>query len=450
MPTARLLTESLPEGTLAVSEWSWLRDFRNRGMRAFQSQGLPSRRLEEWKYTGLEALHETPFKVDGVSPMEGASILNGWVPEAQADEQRLVFLDGRYQPGFSQPGRMPAEAKLLPLSRALQEERALIQGHLGRIVSPQGQPFAALNSAWLEDGLLLYLPAGCCLERPVHCLFLCSSGSESRASYPRLLIVLEAGAEAQLVEEYRGVATDAGADRALQLTAPLTEIRLAQGAQLTHATLWQEEPDTYHLAGLHVEQAASSRFHSLSLALGGGLCRNDVRVRLAGEGAETLLEGLYLLGGRQHLDHHLRVDHLQPACRSELFYKGILNDQAHGVFNGKAVVHPGAQRTDARQINKNLLLSQGAEMDTKPELQIEADDVQCSHGATVGQLDPQALFYLGSRGLKPADAQALLSLAFARETLNRMPAGGLWERLRHRVMERLAAQAGDKVMEGLL
>jgi Fe-S cluster assembly protein SufD len=263
------------------------------------------------------------------------------------------------------------------------------------------------------------------------------------------LIVLEAGAEAQLVEEYRGVASVAGADRALQLTAPLTEISLAQGAHLTHAKLWQEEPDTYHLAGLHVEQAAMSRFHSLSLALGGGLCRNDVQVRLAGEGAETLLEGLYLLGGCQHLDHHLRVDHLQPACRSELFYKGILNDHAHGVFNGKAVVHPGAQQTDARQINKNLMLSQGAEMDTKPELQIEADDVQCSHGATVGQLDPEALFYLGSRGLKPADARALLSLAFARETLNRMPSGGLWERLRHRVMERLAAQVGGKVMEEL-
>ena len=458
MGTTLLLSETPLERSAPVSNWPWLAEFRHQAQLDFNRQGLPDTRLEQWKYTNINVLANTEFRVatealdlqsavqSGMLDRDKAEHFNAL--QSAAEEHRLVFLAGRFQAGLSRVSSLPRGAKLLSMRQALEQQQPLIGAHLGRIAKHQGHPFAALNSLWFDDGLFLYLPAGCQLQQPIHCLFYSPSGPDSFASYPRLLILLESGAQAQLVEEYLG-ATQPDADaEAVQFTDSLTEVSLAAGARLTHCKLLRESEQGHHIAGLHVEQADSSRFQSFSLTLGGGICRNDVQVRLTEGGAETQLNGLYLLGGRQHLDNHLRIDHLHSGCRSEVFYKGILNDRSRGVFNGIAVVHPGAQQSDARQVNKNLLLSTGAEIDTKPELQIEADDVQCSHGATVGQLDDDALFYLCSRGLEWDHARALLTFAFAREALDRIPAGPLSERLEALTFDALASQMGGALLQG--
>ncbi|MEH6651245.1 MAG: Fe-S cluster assembly protein SufD [Motiliproteus sp.] len=463
MAATMLLSETAVEKSPPVSNWPWLAEFRRKAQLDFRSQGLPNTRLEQWKYTSIKALADTEFQVDTDAMDVQSSLLQRDKAEylkaeqSAAEDDRLVFLAGRFQAGLSRISPLPPGAKLLSLRQALEQEHPLVRAHLGRIAKHQGHPFAALNSLWLDDGLFLYLPADCQLRRTVHCLFYSPSGPSSFTSYPRLLILLESGAQAQLVEEYLGSIQPGDDNGAAQFTDSLTEVSLADGASLTHCKLLRESAQGHHIAGLHVEQAENSRFQSFSLTLGGGICRNDVQVRLTAGGAETRLDGLYLLGGRQHLDNHLRIDHLQPGCRSEVFYKGILNDRSRGVFNGIAVVHPGAQQSDARQVNKNLMLSIGAEIDTKPELQIEADDVQCSHGAAVGQLDDDALFYLCSRGLERNQARALLTFAFAREALGRIPSGPLSERLEAMTFDALASQMGgalsmgrESLMEGAL
>ncbi|UTW04927.1 Fe-S cluster assembly protein SufD [Amphritea atlantica] len=429
----------------ASSGWPWLNAFREQAQQAFAAQELPTLQQETWKYTNIRTLSETAFS-DAPPPAgdEQAEAKNARQTQALSlPGHRLTFIAGHFQPQLSQLGDLSGGARLMSLKQALEQEQTLIEAHLGGAVEYSGQPFAALNSARFEDGVLLYLPPGCQLSQPIHCLFYTPSGHHSHACYPRLLIVLEAGAEAQLVEEYLG-STAPQANTAAQFTCPLSEIMLARDTRLLHCKVLRESPQGHHIAGVHVTQAAQSHFHSISVTLGGGISRNDVQISLSDDGAQARLDGLYLLAGRQHLDNHLRIDHLQPGGRSDVLYKGIINDRAHGVFNGMAIVHPGAQQSDARQINKNLLLSENAEIDTKPELQIDADDVKCSHGATVGQLDKDALFYLSSRGLDRQTARALLTTAFAHETLTHLPQGPLREQLTALTGATLTRQAGDQ------
>ncbi|MEH6579999.1 MAG: Fe-S cluster assembly protein SufD [Amphritea sp.] len=453
MPMNRLLSEAYELDPPASSNWPWLSAFRQQAQQDFAAQGLPTTRLETWKYTSVKALTETAFSI--APPPAKYERAETQSPQNELalslPHYRLTFIAGHFHAGLSQLEPLPGNAKLIPLRQALEQEHTQIQAHLGRIAQHHNHPFAALNSLWLEDGVLLYLPADCQLDKPIHCLFYNPAGVKPQACYPRLLIVLEPGAQAQLIEEYLGASQQEQENYASlqeqkniapQFTDSLTEIVLARGAQLQHCKLLRENTQGHHIGGIHVKQAENSHFYSMSVSLGGGLCRNDIQVSLAGEGAQAQLDGLYILTGRQHLDNHLRVDHLQPGCSSEVFYKGIINGRARGVFNGMAIVHPGAQQSDARQVNKNLMLSTKAEMDTKPELQIEADDVKCSHGATVGQLDNEALFYLCSRGLDQDTARALLTSAFAHDVLNRVPPGPLREQLTTLTSDALAAQLG--------
>lgn len=428
-----------------ISGWPWLRAFRQQAQRAFAAQELPTLRQENWKYTNIRSLSETAFSD---APPPGAAELAQAenVQQTQAlslPGYRLTFIAGHFQPQLSQLETLSGAARLLPLKQAFEQEQALVENYLGSAMEYPGQPFAALNSARLEDGVLLYLPANCQLSQPIHCLFYTPSGPHSHVSYPRLLLMLEPGAQAQLIEEYLGDPVPPE-NAAAQFTCPLSEIILARDAHLLHGKVLREGPQGHHIAGIHVSQAEQSHLHSISITLGGGICRNDLQVKLHARGAQVRLDGLYMLAGRQHLDNHLRIDHLQAGCRSEVLYKGIIDDRARGVFNGLAVVHPQAQQSDARQINKNLLLSENAEIDTKPELQIDADDVKCSHGATVGQLDKDALFYLGSRGMDQPTARALLTTAFALETLNPLSQGPLREQLAALTGTTLTRQAGGK------
>lgn len=446
MQMARLLNEVHEYNSPAGSNWPWLTAFRQQAQLEFTAQGLPTTQQEAWKYTSIKTLHKTAFNLASPRTMtrtmkrQATNLNTSSEAATPIQNYRLTFVAGHFQADLSQFEPLPHDVKLIPLKQALEQKDCLIQSHMGRIAQQRNHPFAALNSLYLEDGVLLYVPADCHLKKPIHCLFYSPEGPEPQACYPRLLIVLEAGAQAQLIEEYLGSPSEEQKSIAPHFTNALTEVVLANGARLSHCKLVRENAQGQHIAGIHVEQAADSHFHSFSLALDGGLCRNDIQVRLTAKGAQTQLDGLYVLAGRQHLDNHLRVDHLQPGCKSEVFYKGILNGQARGVFNGMAVVHPGAQQSDARQVNKNLLLSKKAEMDTKPELQIEADDVKCSHGATVGQLDNEALFYLSSRGLDRDSARTLLTSAFAHELLNRIPAGQLRKQLTSLTRDALALQ----------
>lgn len=450
MTMAKRFCELQAHAPPASSGRPWLNTFRQQAQQAFAALELPTQQQETWKYTNIRTLSETAFSD---APPPGATEL-AQASSAQQTQalnlphHRLTFIAGHFQPQLSQLGALNNGIKLMPLKQALEQEQALIENHLGSAVKYPGQPFAALNSARLTDGVLLYLPADCQLSQPIHCLFYTPSDRHSHISYPRLLIVLGPGAQAQLVEEYLGSSVPQ-ANTAAQFTCPLSEIILARDARLLHCKVLRESPQGHHIAGIHVTQAEQSQFHSINVTLGGGICRNDLQVSLRANGAQSRLDGLYILAGRQHLDNHLRIDHLQSGCRSEVLYKGIIDDRARGVFNGMAIVHPGAQQSDARQINKNLLLSESAEIDTKPELQIDADDVKCSHGATVGQLDNDALFYLGSRGMDQQTARALLTTAFAHETLTHLPQGPLREQLTALTGTTLTHQAGGEPPDAL-
>ncbi len=443
MTSRSVLTQTPDWRALPAANWPWLQRLRQQARSDFLAQGLPGAGLEAWKYTRLGNLDEQRFEIGHGSIRQDSTAVASPCPSTTALQHSplaghlLVFQGGHWCAGRSRMLALPPGAKLMSLRQALEQERLFLQHQLGQIARHKGHPFAALNACWMDDGVLLYLPVDTVLSEPVHCRFEAPRDSESAACFPRLLIVLAAGAAAQVIEDHVG-----DSEPRAHLTNLVAEIRLAEGARLFHGRSVNEGAASQQFAGIHVEQAPGSFYQGFSLALGGSLCRTDLQVRLRGEGARTLLEGLYLLNGRQHLDNHLRVDHLAPGGRSEQFYKGILSGRARAVFNGLAVVHPDAQRSDARQINRNLLLSAGAEVDTKPELQIEADDVKCSHGATVGTLDEEALFYLTSRGLSTRMATGLLTLAFARETLLQLPTETLRNWFQAGMISALNAQLG--------
>ena len=289
--------------------------------------------------------------------------------------------------------------------------------------------FLALNAALAGDGAVIEVADDCVVERPLQILFLATE--HGVASFVQIRIRVGRRARVSIVETYRGVPGAAG------FTSAMTSVEAGAGATIEHVRIQDESEDAFHIGNLTVEQARDSRVSLHSVSLGARLARHDATVRLAGAGASVALNGLYLADGRRHIDHHLAVDHQQPDTSSRQYYKGILNDAGRGVFSGRVTVHPGAVRADADQSNRNLLLSADAEADTKPELEILADDVRCSHGATVGQLDAQALFYLRSRGLSAAAARALLVRAFAADVLGRLPLPGLADRLAARVSARL-------------
>jgi Fe-S cluster assembly protein SufD len=289
----------------------------------------------------------------------------------------------------------------------------------------------------MADGLYLHLPRGTSIAEPIHALFI--STANDAVAHPRNVIIGEEGTEATVVEHY------AGLNDASYLTNAVTQIFAAGNAAITHYKLQQETSRALHFAGIHAAQSRASRLESHSIALGALLARNDITTAFDAEGCEATLNGLYLVGGRQHVDHHTRIDHAQPHGTSREYYKGILDGASRGVFNGKVIVHPGAQRTDAHLANHNLLLSKAAEIDTKPQLEIDADDVKCTHGATVGQLDDAQMFYLRSRGVDEAMARSLLTFAFAHDVIGRIRIASLRTRLEQVLFARLPQ--GERIRE---
>jgi Fe-S cluster assembly protein SufD len=430
-----LVLERVPQ-YLAGHRMPWVAKARQSAFQRFVAHGFPTRREEEWKYTDVASIAKRPSLAPDNIPPDPSSeaILFAWTL-SQENIHLMVFVNGHYSSELSSLGGVPQGVRLESLADLLDRSADLPESYF----DPQHEHtvFAALNNALLTDGAVLNLAPGAVLEKPLYLLFIASG--HGTAIYPRNIVIAGEGARATLIEHYFGMLD------VHNFTNAVSQISLGRHAELQHYKLMQEGKSAFHVAGIHAEQAAGSKFVSHSYALGGRLCRNDITSRLSGPDCICTFYGLYLLDGKQHVDHHTRIDHLAPSGTSREYYRGILDGESHGVFNGKVVVHPYAVKTDAHQSNRNLLLSQKAEVDTKPQLEIFADDVKCTHGATVGHLDDESLFYLRSRGVDAASARSLLIYGFANDIVGRIEVATLRERIEHLVLDRL--QQGEQIKE---
>jgi Fe-S cluster assembly protein SufD len=406
----------------------WLAQLRKTALDNFAERGFPTKHDEEWKYTSVAAFERQAFAapIAGAIDARAASVVARFALDGDGGPL-LVFHNGRYAPELSAPGALPAGVTLASLADTLNRTPEKLEAYLAD--SGRNTAFGALNTAFMADGAYLHLKRGEVLDAPVHLLFV--STDAGGAHHARNVIVAEEGAQATVIEHYAGI------DGAMYFTNVVTDVFAADNAQIVHYKLQQEAESAFHVAGIHAVQQRDSRFESHSFSLGAALARNDISAAFDATGCEAILNGLYLAGGQQHVDNHTRIDHRNPHGTSREYYRGVLDGQAHAVFNGKVIVRPGAQKTNASQTNHNLLLSRDAEIDTKPELEIYADDVKCNHGATVGQLDETQLFYLRSRGIDAAVARNLLVHAFAHDVIERIRVASLRARLEQILLARL-------------
>lgn len=416
----------------------WLNRIRQSALERFARDGFPTIRDEEWKYTSLSGFEQHSFiALPDAGSLDRVAALASELRLNDGAGHLLVFNNGRHVPALSAPGKLPAGATLTSLAQALEQTPEALQPYLGN--DTQQTVFGALNTAFMADGVYLHLARNTMLEQPVHLLFITTASGAAIA--PRNLIVAEAGAQATVIEHY------AGPDGAAYFTNAVTQIFCAEHAAIEHYKLQQEAAQAFHIAGIHALQQRGSRTASHSITLGAALARNDITTAFAAPGCETTFNGLYLVGGRQHVDNHTRIDHLAPNGTSREYYRGVLEGRARAVFNGKVIVAPGAQKTDAYQANHNLLLSRDAEVDSKPQLEIHADDVKCAHGATIGQIDDAQLFYLRSRGIDETIARSLLVHAFAHDVIERIRVASLRTRLEQILLARLQQGLGDRIKE---
>lgn len=414
-----------------ADEPGWLPTLRKAALARFAELGFPTPRLEEWRYTNLAPLARRSFRLNPPDPRPlTRSMLEALAFPVFACSVH-VFLNGRYVPELSSP-RRPGGGGVESLAAALAHAPATVEHALARTAPPEERALVALNTAFLADGAVVRLPAGRTLEAPIHLVWVSAPDGAPSMSHPRTLVLAEPGSQATLIEDF--VTLGDGES----LTTAVTEVILAEDARLEHVKLQREGEAAHHLGFLQVRQGRGSRLVSHSISFGAALARHEIVTTLDAEGAECTLCGLYAVTGSQLVDHHTTVDHARPRGTSRELYKGLLGGRARGVFNGKVIVRPDAQHTDARQTNKNLLLSEGAEVSSKPELEIAADDVRCSHGSSIGSLEEGALFYLRARGLDEVDARALLTRAFAAEIVDAIPVEPLRERIHELLLQRLA------------
>lgn len=407
------------EQGLAGANVPWLAAMRKRAIERFASEGWPTTKQEAWRHTSLAALEQQSFLPSG-NP--SAAALAKSIRQGEAGHW-LVFVDGRYAAELSDVGALPAGAEVLALSQALTDSPDQVQDAFGTEL--QGSSSAALNVAMASDGAFIRLARGVVLDHPVHLVFI--AATEQAASFPRNLIDAEAASQATIVEHYVGQGSS------VTLTNTVTRANLAADARITHVKLQQENEQAFHLGALSVEQGKGSVFNSHSMSFGARLARHDIATTFAGQRCETLLNGLYYVDGRRHVDHHTLIGHAQPHGVSREYYRGILADTARGVFSGRILVSPGADGTDAVQRSDSLLLSRLAKADARPELEIYADDVKCAHGATVGQIDENSLFYLRARGLDEVHARSVLTYAFAAQALERIALESVRQRVAHAI-----------------
>ena len=420
--------------SLPATEPEWLRALRAAGIAAFEEIGFPTLKHEDWRHTSVAPIARTRFARATAGAADPAVLDALTFGRAFAGHQ-LVFVNGRLAPDLSS-APMADGVHIRSLREVLDRQPQLVEPYLDRQAVGPGRPFTALNSAFLDDGAVVFVPAGKVLADPIHLVFFSVPGAaEPAASHPRVLVRVGRNSQAAVVESYGGTVG------ARYLTSEVTEVVLEDGAVLDHYRLQRESMDAFHVGALCVSQGRASRFTSHAVSLGAALSRVDIRQVFAGEGGECVLNGLFLGEDSQHTDFHTWVDHAQPHCSTRELYKGIVDDRARGVFVGKILVRPGAQKTDAIQTNKNLILSREALVDSLPQLEILNDDVKCKHGSTTGQLDPLALFYLRSRGIGEEAARALLTYAFASDVVQRIGVEAVRAGLTEQLQRRLPAAA---------
>jgi Fe-S cluster assembly protein SufD len=412
----------------------WARSLRLSAITRFEELGFPTSKNEDWHFTSVAPIAErdfAPLTADrgGVTVGQLAPFTFG-----ATDWHTLVFVNGRFNAGLSNTAGLPDGVQVLPLERAYDELPLLLEQHMGRIASMDAHTFTALNTAFINDGAVVHVAQDMEVTRPIHLLFVSDAGAVDGVAQPRNLIVLDRFAKATVIESYATVARGAGA----YFTNAVTEATVGDGATLTHLKLQRESAQAFHVGTLDVRQARDSHLVSFSFAVGAKLSRTNIYTELRGEGCGATLNGLYLGDDDQHIDHQTRIEHVEPNCYSRELYKGILDGRSHGVFNGKVFVHPAAQKTDGKQTNNTLLLSEQAQIDTKPQLEIFADDVKCTHGATVGRLDDTSLFYMKSRGINARTARELLTYAFAADVLETIECAEVREGLEAATLRRYA------------
>lgn len=421
---------------------AWLRVARKAGIAHFAGRGFPTLQDEDWRFTNIAAITRLPFKpvIHALRHDVTAKSLKH-LPFAGLLGTRLVFINGHFAADLSTVASLPSGVKAMSLAAALDSDTALVAQHLFKHARAEGNAFAALNHAFFQDGAFVYVPAGQTVPEPIQLLHIATAKAEGTTTHLRHLIVAEADSRATVIENFVSLGA------ASYVTNTVTEWVAGARACVEHVKMQDESPRGYHLATLAAHFGTASNVVTHSIALGAQLSRSTIHAELAGDGVECILNGLYLTRGEQLADHHMVVDHASPQGASHEYFNGILTDHSKGVFHGRIRVRAGAQKTDAKQTNKNLLLSDYATINTKPQLEIHADDVKCTHGATVGQLDEEAIFYLRSRALGADTARQMLIHAFAGEIIDRVRCPPLraeldqlvWERLEQ--IARLAAPA---------
>lgn len=423
-------TAAAPDGVI---------DLRRRAFERFTALGVPTTRLEAWRFTNVAPIASTAFALAAPAELEAAKA--DTAPHALDIGAGLLFVNGRHVALASDVSGLPAGVEVLSLADVLasdaSETRAAVEAQLASGAGIENEAFTALNTALLHDGAVVRVPANAVVEQPIQLLFVTSPppAGEPVMTHPRVLLVVGENAQVRVVESY-------GGGDSPYLTNTVTEVIAGPNAVVDHYKLVREGPSGYHIGAMHVRLGRAANFSSHAVTLGGAIVRNDAQALLDGEGVECTLNGLYLANGRRLVDNHTTIHHAQPHCSSHELYKGILDGEARAVFNGKIIVAIDAQKTDAKQTNKALLLSEDAQINTKPELEIFADDVKCTHGATVGQLDEDALFYLRARGLGLEQARSVLIHAFASDLLNHIAIEPIRDRLDDLLLAQLPGSGG--------
>lgn len=422
---------------------TWLLNLRQNALEAFLKMGFPRPDDEEWRYFNVAPIARRVYDAPdaGTAPpslkaradTRRAAEALGPLGVGQRRMHQLVFLNGRLDPEASRVDGLPAGVRLASFARLIEREPARLEPRLGLMRGHRAHPFVALNTAFLNDGAFLLVPDRVVVTEPIHVVHVADGNGTSVAAHPRVLIVLGENAQATVLETYVSLGS--------AFVNPVTEVFVGRQGLLDHYKLQEEGPDTFHVGDVLVHSAPGSQYFSHVFSFGGRLVRNECAVHLHGDGAGTTLDGLFLVRGEQQVDNHTLVDHARPHGGSQQYYKGILDGKARGSFDGRIVVRPAAPKTDAHQKNRNLLLSGEAHVDSKPQLEIHNNDVKCTHGSATGRLDPDALFYLRSRGLDETAARSLLTFAFASEITERVKVTPLRDHLEARLLGWLSGGA---------
>ena len=413
-------------------EPQWLTPMRRSAMASFGRLGFPTPALEDWHYTSLSSIADVPYTIGGAASSTTVADLTAYM--INADWPTIVLLNGSYSPSLSSLDTLAAGVRVMDLITAMREQPALVQQHLGSVAVSE-HAMTALNTGLMQDGVVVFVPANVVSDTPIHVLHVSDSAAAASATFPRTLIVAERSAMVTVLESFVGLADVA------YFTNHVAEVVVGENATVNHTKIQRESEQATHVSMTEVHQARDSHYVNFSMAVGASLSRTNVYTVLDGENCGATLNGLYLGKGSQHTDHQTRIEHAQPNCFSRELYKGVLDGSSHAVFNGKVYVHAIAQKTDGKQSNHTLLLSPDAKIDTKPQLEIFADDVKCTHGATVGRMDEAGLFYMKSRGVPSETARRLLTYAFAADVIETIANDTVKHALEQLTLERYAGSA---------